>query len=457
MPKTYPIIKFGEIQFSDDDFVTANLVEEFSPLSITLPINTLNFSVHSSDTNFSIINPTGSFESLATQQPMALYESVDGSEKYLGQFYLDEWKNKSENVKQFSCFDVVGLLDKYEYPGGVWLTPTTVAVLVADILDPMGIEYTIDPDVAAITLTGWIPISSRREALQQVTFAASAYVLSSRLDSLVIGKLSQIAITNSGIRTGVSHTGQTRVYQLRWRKTQSIVYSSGGAVTRGIRSGVSHTGQSGVYMRRWRVSQWEGVKPVVDIPSEEQAGREVTLRAQITGLEVTAHDITLGTGSKELLNKSMAAGFHEIRFPQPMHTLSITGGTIVGSLANYALINVSAPGVVVLTGLVYEVAEKIFSQYLPDVPGRKDNIITITNATLVNSNNGADICTSIFNYYQQRYKQTMKLFAPSAYTDIGATVDLETLYSNRLLGVIEKMTTDLVGGYVSQTEVIGVI
>jgi hypothetical protein len=457
MPRSYPRIVFGEAEFSGADITDASLTEEFSPLSITLPINSLEFSLFSDDVAFSIINPTGKYESLLSRQPMAVYEVVDGEQRYLGQYYLDDWSGPSENVKQFSCSDVMGLLDKYTYRGGIWLTPVTMSELVAGILNPIGVEYEIDPDLAAETLTGWLPISSYREALQQVAFAANAYVLAARRDVLVIGKLSQAATITSGVRAGVANTGQSRTYKIRWRQTQSFVYTSGGAVTRGIRSGVPNAGQSRMYKKRWRQSQWDEIKPVVDIPSAQQGSRRLDLRPQVTGVEVTAHDIVQGTGSLELLNQTMPAGVHEIHFSQPMHTLSVSGATIAESGANYALLNVATPGTVILSGLVHVDTTTLYGEYLPPVTGRKENILKITNATLVNSGNGLAICQTIFYYYQQRYVQRMRLFDQSKYTEVGATVNLETLYGNQLLGVIERMTTSLSGGNIADAEVIGII
>lgn len=459
MPRTYPVIVIPEIsKFSASDFIEANLVEEFSPLSITLPINTLKFSMYSADTDFSIINPAGVFEKLATQQPMTLYEMVDDVQRYLGQYFLDTWENKNEQIKEFTCIDIIGVLDKYDdYMGGMWLTPVTVGELFSDVLDPIDIDYEIDPDVAAVELTGWLPISTRREALQQIAFAAGAYVLSARRDSIVIGKLTQAAIETSGFRTGVGATGQSRVWKMRWRGAQSFVYTGSGVVTRGYRSGVPAAGQSRVWGKRWRASQWEGVQPIVDIPATEQGARRVTLRPQVTGVEVTAHDIIEGTGSLELLNQALAAGTHVITFQQPVHTLTVTGATITVSGANYAVINVATAGTVTLSGLVYVASDRTYSKYLPAAPGRKDNIIKVEDATLVTSGNGETVLRSIFDYYQQRYEQNMKLFAPSEYSAVGATVDVETLYSNRLFGVIEKMTTNLTGGMIAQTQVVGII
>lgn len=457
MARTYPKIAFGDVEFIDTDFVRATLTEEFNPLSITLPVNMLEFSVYSDDVAFSIINPTGDFENFATHQPVAVYEIMDGSQVFLGQFYLESWENESETIKAFTCFDILGLLDKYTYLGGIWLTATSVAELVTDVLDPIGVEYDIDPDLAAVTLTGWLPIVTRREALQQIAFAAGAYVLSPRNNSIVLGRLTQVSQVVNGVRVGVAGSGQSRVWGMRFRGAQSNVFTSSGYSTFGLSANVGKAGQSRNWQRKFRPAQWESVQTTIDIPSTDQASRKVTLRPQVTGAEVIGHDIYPGTGSLELLNQSLAAGTHEIHFSQPAHTLSISGATITESGANYAVIEVASAGTVILTGLVYIVTDTLYGEYLPPSPGRKENTVKISDATLVNSGNGASICRAVFDYYQQRYSQNFKLFAPGGGIRVGASVNLETLYSNILYGVIERMNTNLTGGAVANTDVVGII
>jgi hypothetical protein len=56
------------------------------------------------------------------------------------------------------------------------------ADLMADILTDAGFGYDIDSSYAAIPVYGWLPISSHREALQQVAFAVGAVVDTSRSD-----------------------------------------------------------------------------------------------------------------------------------------------------------------------------------------------------------------------------------------------------------------------------------
>lgn len=461
MPKTSLKISFANVIFSGPDIKSATVTEEFSPLSITVPINTFQFSLYSNDVTFSIINPTGKYESLLKKQPMTVHEIVDGVERYIGLYYLEDWVSSSKDIKTFTCSDVLSILDKNVFYGGFWSSPVTVGSLVAGLFNTVGLGYSIDPVVAAMTVTGWLPILTYRETLQQILFAVGAYVLVSRETVPVIGQMAQVSLSSYGQRIGFPRTGQSRNWQRRWRKGQEYVFGSGNVVTQGIRSGIPHTGQSRVWQKRWRVSQWGGAKPVIDVPTSEQGSRELSLRPQVTGVEVTAHDIISDTGILELFNGTLAAGIHEIRFSQPIHDLVLTGSataTITASGANYATINVTVGGTVLLSGQVYIDTQTLFGKYLLEVEYKEPNVITITNGTLVNSTNANDICNRAFYYFQQRYVQYVKFYSPSSeHIRVGGTVLIKTLYENNLYGVVEKMTTDLANGNISNAEIVGVI
>jgi len=76
--------------------------------------------------------------------------------------------------------DEIGLIDSLTYKGGIWMTATSVGTLLQEIFRGLDTQYECDPDLAAVELRGWIPICTYREAIQQVAFAAGAYVLAAR-------------------------------------------------------------------------------------------------------------------------------------------------------------------------------------------------------------------------------------------------------------------------------------
>jgi hypothetical protein len=452
MTHTTPIVKFGSVIFTGTSIKSAKIVEEFDPLNATLPINTLELILYSTEAGFMLIDPTGDYALLENHQPMVVYEESDTQTILMGQYYLDTWENISDTLIKFNCIDLLGILDKSTYYGGIWLTPIAAGDLFKIILDEVGVPFAIDPDLYSYPLTGWIPICTYREALQQIAMACGASIFCARQSGyLKIGKMYMSGAISKGPRAGVSNSGQSRVYQQRWR------FSNWDASYSSVQCGISGCGQSRNYQRRWRPCIW--VKLIGDITitkAEKGLNQSLSLRDQVTGIEVTAHDIVPGLGSLELYKGLLSIGSKIITFKQPMHDLNISGATITESGANYAIINVANAGLVVLTGLVYIDTRQVFSKYMTGLGNdTKVNVLKITDASLVNSVNAAEVTERIYNYYQQRLLQKVRLYAPVAAS--GNVVIIDTLYDKKIRGIINKMSIDLSGGFIADTEIVGVV
>jgi hypothetical protein len=65
------------------------------------------------------------------------------------------------------------------------------------------------------------------------------------------------------------------------------------------------------------------------------------------------------------------------------------------------------------------------------------------------------IATRLLNYYNKRYLQKMKAYAPP-YT-VGNILLIDTIDDRQVWAVVTKMTLDLAGGFVARVEARGVI
>jgi hypothetical protein len=423
MTNIIPSVTFGSTTFTGADIVSADLVEEFSPLTLTLPINTLDLTIHSDDEDFSLVNPAGDYLLLQRKTPVTVHETTELGEVLIGQYFLDTWENPDNNTVNLHCVDVLGLLDMYPCLGGLYLTPTYATTLLKSLLDPLGIAYSIDIYFDTFPLTGWIPICTVRQAVQQIAFAAGAYVITSRQNgTLKIGR--QLA---------------------------------SGTVAQGSGSGISGAGQSRNWQHRWRPAVWSGVVPVIEITSEEEGDdTNLTLLPFVTGMELTQHTYVVNTTPQKLYEGTLPVGLTTIYFQGPMHDLSISGaGTISSSGANYAIVN-STGGSVTLSGQGYDDTTKVLSFYVGGLPDNAvQNVKQITDATLVSSSNAQDILAAVFDYFQQRYKQTTKLREPVA--AVGSEVYIDTFYDYAIDGIVEKMAVDLANGFTADVEIVGAV
>lgn len=385
---------FGRVlTFDSGSIKAATVVEEANPVSTELRIGTLTLSLFSSDSAFSIINPEGKFAALNQRQPISIYETIDSTTLFMGQYYLDTWQNKSDTEIEFKCVDLLGVLDTLTCRGGMYAAGITLYDLLESILTPIFIPYDLDTSLNDIMVYGWIPICSYREVLQQIAFAAGATVNCSR----------ERPIRISPVKIAANEVGQ----DITLTKAQK---------------GIEQT---------------------------------LSLRPLVTGVEITTHDYLVGGDSKELYNGNLTVGVHEITFSEAMYSLEVTGATITDSGANYATLTVADEGTVVLSGINYVDTQSTYGKYTAGLDTTvKPNVLKVTNATLVNSLNVSVIGDLLYDYYQQRMVQNFKLFASTA--AVGDVVLIDTLYNKTIHGVIEKMSIDLAFGMIEQVEIVGV-
>ncbi len=179
-------IIFGAVtKFEGGDLISAEVLEETNPISEELRISTLNFSFYNSTGRFELLSPTGVYKMLQQQQQVEVAEIVDGRRIEFGTYYLETPSSETDGMTALSCVDLLGIIDKTNYMGGIY-SEVEASVLIADIMRSAGAEYELDSALAGEKLSGYIPICTHREALQQVAFALGAIVTGGRSGKIVI-------------------------------------------------------------------------------------------------------------------------------------------------------------------------------------------------------------------------------------------------------------------------------
>ena len=384
---------FGSVlTFEGESIKQANVIEETDPISIELRGNAFDVELYSADAEFSMLNPGGSYALLEQHQPLWVYESIDNVLTFIGQYFLDSWRNTSDKMIEFKCVDYVILMDQIPYNGGYWASPgIDVEDLLLDIMTDAGIPYELDVTLNGTKIIGWLPAGSVREALQQIAFTVGAAVDCSR--SWVV-----------------------QIYASRLASVETAT----GTITK----------------------------------AQKSQDQTLELLPICAGVEVTTHNIKASTESIELHDGSLTVGTHELFFSQPAHTLSITGATITESDVNYAIVEVAIEGDVVLSGKSYIDFKTIYRIDNPSVTSTIRPTLPFTEATLVRRGNVAAVAQRIYDYKQQRYEMRFKMYAPLVTP--GQVVTVDTLYNKQITGVIESMETDLAAGMVSKLKIVGV-
>lgn len=387
-------VEYGELfTFEGEAIKAASVVEESDPLSSELRIGELFLRLYSADEQFNMFNPGGDYEALQERQPLAVYELVDENPIFIGQYFLRDWRNTSETEIEFEADDLLGLMEQIPVRGGLYSgAGTPLADLVELFLGGASIPYELDPALESAPVIGWLPAGSLRETLQQLVFAAGAQVSCSRSWGVRIFP-AKLAADCDPSRT----------------------------------------------ITRAQI----GARP------------QITLKPQIAGVEVAAHRFTATNQTVELFNDTLAAGEHEIIFRQPVHSLSVSGATVLESGANYAVIDVASTGTITISGKSYTDTITPYTVANPAVTGSIKPIIRVQEAMLVHAGNAAAVAQRIYDYYQQRFQQKLRLFAPAA--KVTDCVLVDTIRDRQIRGVIEKMEIDLGMGMTARVELAGVV
>lgn len=160
--------------FDDDSIVSGECYIVRSLLASSLEVETLEFSVYSTD-------PT------VSQFTVDSKVILSHNSQRLKTFFLQSVSRQSKYIYRFESVSAAGVLDKRDYYGGIY-TGQTVRDVVADICKNFPVS--VASNVAGIKLYGWLPISTRREALAQVLFAISAAFVEDATGSFTISGLS---------------------------------------------------------------------------------------------------------------------------------------------------------------------------------------------------------------------------------------------------------------------------
>lgn len=201
--------------FLFDEILEVNCLQEINAISENISINTLDFT---SRTKSNI-----PFD-LQKKQRLSLY--FNG--KLLGNFYLKNGARKNKTDYKLESHDAIGVLDGNEYAGGIY-TGQTVKSVLDDMFFGEDFNFLLDDEFINEKLYGYIPYTTKRNALVQIAFAIGAVVDTSNYDGVIIYKQSNelkqfsdnevfenITLEHADIVTGVRLTSHT------YQKTEEL-------------------------------------------------------------------------------------------------------------------------------------------------------------------------------------------------------------------------------------------
>lgn len=125
---------------------------------------------------------------------------------YIGKFYVVDAQRTGKNVYTIKAQSAIGILDGMPYYGKLFVN-TPLSDAINDIILTDGLNRTettflleladsiiIGDGLSSISVTGWIPVCSKRAALHHILFAHVINIQKSEDDSFLITKISNAAV-----------------------------------------------------------------------------------------------------------------------------------------------------------------------------------------------------------------------------------------------------------------------
>ena len=141
---------------------------------------------------------------------------------------------------------------------------------------------------------------------------------------------------------------------------------------------------------------WDGVSSTIGSNRMYASGGKVSYSDPVSAVTVTEHQYIAGTDEKELFSGTSQQG-DIITFPEPMHSLTATGFTILESGANYAKISSGSGS---LKGKTYIHNTRLVTQTVTE--NAAENVKSVTDATLVSLVNSSAVAKRLADYYKCR-------------------------------------------------------
>lgn len=481
---TYPILRLylqnETIEFKNLDIVSARIVQEINPVGLEVPAAQLDIKIHTTDPAFDPFSSGYYYQALTANTKADLLEYKDGSEIYIGRFYLEEWDNPSEGILKFIFQDAIGLMENIPFDGTFYESPTAVKDIITDIGASAPEQIFVEAALENITLQGYIPGNiNLREALQQVCFAAGGYIETKGTDKIW---LKQTYLPHPrAVLNGYFYDQSPSKYDAAGVAYSDYIYT--GTIT--------------------------------DLEKTDK--QKLKILPMVTEIELITHDYSKSATKETIFNDTLQPGDYKIIFPKPYGDVAVWGAgdipealgtegentvliteaggvypnvTIIGktgvfqSGSNHITLHITAVSTVLIEGYPYEdnqqsvrwenpeaiqnyVAGATYNNAasLYDTAGvtywrewailAPPNIWKITNGTLVNKTIGSDVLNKLKDYAEARYEQVITVFVEKE-VQPGLVYCVDSLHDKKIIAVAELVESKLSDGYLKEVHLIGV-
>lgn len=189
---------------------------------------------------------------------------------------------------------------------------------------------------------------------------------------------------------------------------------------------------------------WDGVSATVTADQINENSCSTVYETPVSAVEVTEHQWVPNTQTVSLFEGAAEEGAL-ITFDEPVHDLTAQGFFILESGANYAVVSA---GTGTLTGQGYTHLTRIVRRTVTE--GAEENVVPITEATLVSLTNSVDVANRMADYY--RHRETIQVDVEPGTERAGRVVQIFHPWDKEMVqACVESRETVISGILSSQT------
>lgn len=296
----------------------------------------------------------------------------------IGKFYLESITRTGKYTYQLECISAVGLLTTDNHYGGIY-TGQAMAEVVSDIIGGL-VPYTIDSELGATEIYGWLPKATRRDNLRDVLFNVGG-----QIQKDVAGQLNIVPVD-------ISPPYSVSVDEMYL----------GGSVTNGT-------------------------------PATQAVITEHNYAARATDEETNLYDGE-ALGDEITTPGGLTVTGSIIDFDEPMHDLSVEGAEILESGVNYAVLSSSAAAT--LTGKKYTHTTRSIVRN-STAKSNAPNVVSVPSCYLVNIRNSANVANRVIAYYG--YAKTVDADLVLTNQKPGDYISFTDPYGDSRIGFIQSL------------------
>lgn len=189
---------------------------------------------------------------------------------------------------------------------------------------------------------------------------------------------------------------------------------------------------------------WDGVSCTVTADQINEEGCTTVYEAPVSAVEVTEHQWVQNQDETTLF-EGTAEGGTLVTFDDPAHSLTAEGFTITEQGDNYAVLSA---GTGTLTGKGYTHLTRIVRRTVTE--GAEENVVSVTDATLVSLTNSVDVAQRMADYYAHR--ETIQVSVEPGSERAGSVVRIFHPWDKEMVtACVESRETAISGILSSQT------